>query len=130
MVRTVINTDKAPAAIGPYSQAVRAGDLLFCAGQVAIDPGTNEWLGGTIEEQSEQVLKNLGGVLEGAGLSYSDVVKTTVFLSDFNDFVSFNRVYATYFPTLPPARSTVEVSRLPKDALVEIEAIAHFLKNK
>ena len=123
MKREIISTDKAPAAVGPYSQAVRVGDLVFTAGQVALDPATGKLVEGGIEEQTRQVLQNLAAVLEAAGSSLDRVVKTTVFLKDMGDFAAMNAVYAEFFPTDPPARSTVEVSALALGALVEIEAI-------
>jgi 2-iminobutanoate/2-iminopropanoate deaminase len=120
--KMIIATPKAPAAAGPYSQAVRAGNLVFCAGQLPMDLAGV--LPATIEEQTHLSLKNVAAVLEAGGASLASAVKTTVFLKDMNDFAAMNAVYATYFPENPPARSTVEVARLPKDALVEIEAIA------
>jgi len=123
MKREIISTDKAPAAVGPYSQAVRVGDLVFTAGQVALDPATGKLVEGGIEEQTRRVLQNLAAVLEAAGSSLDRVVKTTVFLKDMGDFAAMNAVYAEFFPTDPPARSTVEVSALALGALVEIEAI-------
>lgn len=126
-----ITTDAAPAAIGPYSQAVRTtqapappGGLIFTSGQLPIDPATGTFVPGGVAEQTTQVLKNLQAVLEAGGSSLAHVVKTTVFLKDMNDFTAMNTVYASFFPSHPPARSTVEVARLPKDALVEIEAVA------
>jgi len=124
MTRRVISTDKAPAAVGPYSQAVRAGQLVFTAGQIAIEPTTGKLIGGDVAEQTRQALKNLAAVLEAAGSSLEQVVKTTVFLRDMVDFPAMNAVYAEFFPHEPPARSTVAVASLPKGALVEIEAIA------
>ncbi len=127
MSQHVIATDQAPAAIGPYSQAVRAGHLLFTAGQIPLDPATGQVVPGGIAGQTARVLENLKAILEAAGSSLDKVVKTTVFLKDFNDFAAMNAVYATYLGpegTPAPARSTVEVARLPKDVLVEIEAIA------
>jgi len=123
MKREIVSTDKAPAAVGPYSQAVRVGDLVFTAGQVALDPATGKLVEGGIEEQTRQVLQNLAAVLEAAGSSLDRVVKTTVFLKDMSNFAAMNAVYAEFFPTDPPARSTVEVSALALGALVEIEAI-------
>ena len=123
MKREIVSTDKAPAAVGPYSQAVRVGDLVFTAGRVALDPATGKLVEGGIEEQTRQVLQNLAAVLEAAGSSLDRVVKTTVFLKDMSDFAAMNAVYAEFFPTDPPARSTVEVSALALGALVEIEAI-------
>ena len=118
-----LSTDKAPAAIGPYSQAVITGNLLFSSGQIALDPETGVVVGETIEEQTEQVMKNLGAILEEAGLTYSNVVKTVCFLDDTNDFAAFNGVYAKYF-TSKPARSCVAVKTLPKNVLCEVEVIA------
>ncbi|MCR4792553.1 MAG: RidA family protein [Lachnospiraceae bacterium] len=120
---THISTDSAPAAIGPYSQAVKTGNLLFASGQIAIIPATGEVLHGTIEEQTELVCQNIGEILKAGGAYYSDVVKTTCFLADINDFAAFNRVYAKYF-TEKPARSCVAVKDLPKGVLCEIEVIA------
>ena len=124
MTRQAISTTNAPAAVGPYSQAIVAGDLVFCAGQVALDPATGEVNQGTIEEQTERVLRNVGAVLDAAGVTFGDVVKTTVFLIDMNDFTAMNGVYAGFFPDPPPARSTVAVAGLPKGVWVEIEVIA------
>lgn len=124
MERQVIHTDRAPKAIGPYSQAIRVGEFIFCAGQTPIDPATGNLVEGNIEEQTRRVLQNLSEVLQAAGTSMERVVKTTVFLLDMNDFVRMNAVYAEFFPTNPPARSTVQVARLPRDARVEIELIA------
>lgn len=118
-----LTTKKAPAAIGPYSQAVRTGNLLFTSGQIALDPTTGEVVGTTIQEQTEQVMKNLGAILEEAGLTYADVVKTVCFLDDMNDFASFNEIYGKYF-TDKPARSCVAVKTLPKNVLCEVEVIA------
>lgn len=121
--KQVIHTDAAPAALGPYSQAVVAGGFAFCAGQIPLDPATNAVPDG-IEAQTRQVLANLAAVLDAAGASLGSVVKTTVFLQDLADFAAMNAVYAEAFGDAPPARSTVEVARLPRDVLVEIEAIA------
>ena len=118
-----LSTDKAPAAIGPYSQAVVTGNLLFSSGQIALDPETGVVVGETIEEQTEQVMKNLGAILEEAGLGYGDVVKTVCFLDDMNDFGAFNEIYGKYF-TEKPARSCVAVETLPKGVLCEVEVIA------
>lgn len=121
-----ISTDAAPAAIGPYSQAVSlpTSRLVFTSGQLPIDPATSAFVPGSIAEQTTQALKNLQAVLHASDSSLGHIVKTTVFLKDMNDFAAMNAVYATFFPHDPPARSTVEVARLPKDALVEVEAIA------
>ena len=118
-----IATPNAPQAIGPYSQAIRLGDLLFVSGQIAIDPQTANIIEGDIEAQTEQVLKNIAAIIEAAGMSLQDVVKCSCFLKDMNDFVRFNGVYEKYFGQILPARETVEVSRLPKDVLVEVSAI-------
>jgi 2-iminobutanoate/2-iminopropanoate deaminase len=124
MSKTVIATLLAPAAIGPYSQAVRTGNLIFTAGQIALDPTTQQVVAGGITEQTQQVLGNLKAILEEAGSNLEKVVKSTVFLKNFTDFSAMNEVYSTFFSENPPARSTVEVSRLPKDVLVEIELVA------
>jgi 2-iminobutanoate/2-iminopropanoate deaminase len=118
-----IATPNAPQAIGPYSQAIRSGNFLFVSGQIAIDPKTADIIEGDIEAQTEQVLKNIAAIVEAAGMSLKDVVKCTCFLKDMNDFVKFNGVYENYFGEILPARETVEVSRLPKDVLVEVSAI-------
>jgi 2-iminobutanoate/2-iminopropanoate deaminase len=125
MTRSAISTSSAPAALGPYSQAIVAGDFVFCAGQGSIDPATGDLLKGTIEDETRQTLRNVGAVLDAAGVSFADVVKTTVFLADIDDFVAMNGVYATFFPDPPPARSTVEVAALPKGFKVEIEVVAY-----
>jgi 2-iminobutanoate/2-iminopropanoate deaminase len=124
MEREIIVTNKAPAAVGPYSQAAVVGGFVFTSGQLAIDPESGQLIGGGIVEQTRQVLRNLGAVLEAAGSSLDKVVKATVFLSDMADFHHMNRVYEEFFPSAPPARSTVEVSRLPLQALIEIEVVA------
>lgn len=124
MSKKVIKTDKAPAAIGPYSQGIVSGNLVFLSGQIPIDPATGAVVSGDITLQSEQVLKNLQSVLAQEGLTFDNVVKTTVYLSDMNEFVAMNNVYGKYFKTNPPARATVQVARLPKDAKVEIDLIA------
>ena len=125
MKKTVFNTPKAPPAAGPYSQAVRAGNLLFTAGQVALDPATKTVIPERdIRSHTRRVLLNIQAVLEASGTSLANVVRTTVFLKDMNDFAEMNSVYAEFFPSDPPARSTVEVARLPKDVLVEIDCIA------
>ena len=119
----IVETDKAPKAIGPYSQAYLCGNTLYCSGQIAINPETNVFVDGTIEEQTTQVLNNIGGLLEAAGFSYNDVVKTTCFLADMADFATFNALYEKAFVS-KPARSCVAAKTLPKNALVEIEVIA------
>ena len=123
-MKKIISTTDAPAAIGPYSQAVRAGSFIFCAGQVPLDPRTGQILSEDIQEQTRRVLDSVTAILKAEGLTMANVVKTTVFLADFGDFQKMNEVYATYFSSNPPARSTVGVSTLPKNAKVEIEAIA------
>jgi len=123
-VKQIIATDRAPQAIGPYSQAVRVGNLVFASGQIPIDPNTGEFVPGGIAEQTEQVLRNLTAVFEAAGLGLSKVIKTTVFLADMNDFTAMNEVYGRFFAEQPPARATVQAAGLPRDARVEIEAIA------
>jgi 2-iminobutanoate/2-iminopropanoate deaminase len=127
MSKAVIATDKAPAAIGPYSQGVHVGNLVFTAGQIAIDPSTQQVVAGGITEQTTRALENLKAILEAAGSNLAQAIKATVFLKDFNDFAAMNAVYGAYLGAngvAPPARTTVEVSRLPKDVLVEIELIA------
>jgi 2-iminobutanoate/2-iminopropanoate deaminase len=119
-----VHTDDAPAAIGPYSQGIVVGDLVFTAGQIPLDPSTMQIVGTDITEQTDRVLKNLSAILESAGASLSSIVKTTVFLSDMGEFAGMNDVYSRWFGEHRPARSTVEVSRLPKDVKVEIDAIA------
>ena len=123
-MKTIIHTDKAPPAAGPYSQAVTANGFVYTAGQVGVDPATRQFSGDTIEAQTRQVLNNLVAVLEAAGCTFADVVKATVFLSDMNNFAAMNAIYGEYFQTNPPARSTVQVARLPLDAKVEIELVA------
>jgi 2-iminobutanoate/2-iminopropanoate deaminase len=123
-MRDVVLTDRGPKPIGPYSQAIRTNGFLFVSGQVALDPKTGEMTGPDIRQQTERVFENVKGILEAAGSNLHHVVKTTVFLKDMNDFATMNEVYARYFTAAPPARSTVQVARLPKDALVEIEVIA------
>ncbi|RJP51470.1 MAG: RidA family protein [Anaerolineaceae bacterium] len=124
MKKEIISTPKAPKAIGPYSQAIRVGDFLFCAGQTGLDPATMELVAGGVEAQARQVLTNLKHVIEAAGSGMDRVVKTTVFLTDMANFAAMNAVYAEFFPENPPARSTIAVAGLPKSGLVEIEAIA------
>src|SRR5438445_10158830 len=121
-----ISSAGAPKAIGPYSQAIRAGQLLFLSGQVPLDPATSQLVGGDIGAQTRRVMENLGAVLNAAGLSFADVVRTTIFLADINDFAAVNEVYGSYFSAPAPARATVQVARLPKDARVEIDAVAAF----
>ncbi len=124
MKKKVIQTDKAPQAIGPYSQAIRTESMIYTAGQIGLEPATGELVAGGVEEQTRQVLNNLRSVLEAAGSSLEHVVKTTVFLKDMNDFTKMNSIYAEYFGENPPARSTIAVAGLPKGGLVEIEAVA------
>ena len=123
-VKDIIATDRAPQAIGPYSQAVRAGNLIFASGQIPIDPATGEFVAGGIAEQTDQVLRNLTAVFEAGGVGLKQVVKTTVFLLDMDDFTAMNEVYGRFFGQQAPARATVQAARLPRDARVEIEAIA------
>jgi 2-iminobutanoate/2-iminopropanoate deaminase len=125
-VRQAVSTEAAPSAIGPYSQAIRAGSLLFVSGQVPIDPASGAIVDGDIAAQTRRVLQNVGAILEAAGVSFDHVVRTTVFLTDMNDFAAMNEVYATCFTSPAPARATVQVSRLPKDARIEIDVIASF----
>jgi 2-iminobutanoate/2-iminopropanoate deaminase len=124
VTKKVIHTDRAPEAIGPYSQAIQAGDFLFLSGQIPLDPKTGELVKGDIRNQTRQVLENIRGVLESQGSGMKDVVKVTIFLKDIGNLNQVNEVYATYFPSSPPARSTVEVAKLPRDADIEIEMIA------
>ncbi len=124
MNKKVINTEKAPRPIGPYSQAIQAGEFLFLSGQIPIDPSTGEIIKGDIRQQTRQVLENLKAILESQGLGMEDVVKVTIFLKDLKNFAQVNEVYGTYFSTSAPARTTVEISRLPRDCELEIEAIA------
>ncbi len=123
-MRDVILTDRGPKPIGPYSQAIRTNGFLYVSGQVALDPKTGELTGTDIHQQTERVLENVKGILEAAGSNLHHVVKTTVFLKDMNEFAAMNEVYGKYFTLAPPARTTVQVARLPKDALVEVEVIA------
>jgi 2-iminobutanoate/2-iminopropanoate deaminase len=123
-VRDVISTDRGPKAIGPYSQAIKANGFVFVSGQIPLDPRTQQMVEGDIARQTERVLENLKGILEGAGSSLDRVVKTTVYLKDLGDFAAMNEVYGRYFGATMPARATVEVARLPRDARVEIELIA------
>ncbi|ART80211.1 RidA family protein [Oceanisphaera avium] len=126
MTKTIIATEHAPAAIGPYVQATRVGNMLFTSGQIPLDPATMDIVAGGIEAQTKQVMDNLMAILAAAGADATHVVKTTCYLKDINDFLRFNEVYASYFTLGAPARSCVEVARLPKDVLVEVEAIAYF----
>ena len=123
-MRQAVSTPSAPAAIGPYSQAIKAGHLLFVSGQVPIDPASGQIVAGDIAQQTRRVFENIGAILSAAGLSFDAVVRTTVYLADMNEFAAMNEVYATYFSAPAPARATVQVSRLPRDARVEIDAIA------
>jgi 2-iminobutanoate/2-iminopropanoate deaminase len=123
-MRTVVSTEHAPKAIGPYSQAIKANGLIFVSGQTPLDPTTQLMIEGGVAEQARRVLENVSAILKEAGSSMEKVVRCGVFLKDMNDFAAMNEVYATFFKTNPPARSTVQVSRLPKDCLVEIDAIA------
>ena len=123
-MRQIISTDDGPKAIGPYSQAVKANGLVFLSGQIPLDPATQQLIGGDVAAQTERVLQNITGILRAAGSSLAQVVKTTVFLKNMNDFTAMNEVYGRHFAADPPARSTVEVARLPKDVLVEIDVIA------
>ena len=125
MAKTILHTDNAPKAVGPYSQAVQMGDFLFCSGQISINPQTQEVFTGDVKQQTEMVLKNIEAVLAQADLKFSNVIKTTIFLTSMNDFAAVNEVYGTRFPANPPARSTVAVAGLPKGVNVEIEVIAH-----
>ena len=123
-MRQAIHTDRAPQAIGPYSQAIRAGGLLFVSGQIPLDPSTGELVDGDIRAQTEQVMRNLGEILQAAGVSFDRVVRTTIFLADLADFAAVNEAYGGYFDAPAPTRATFQVARLPKDARVEIDAIA------
>jgi 2-iminobutanoate/2-iminopropanoate deaminase len=125
-MKNIVSSPNAPMVVGPYSQAIKAGGFLFLAGQIPLDPGSGTLVEGDITAQARRVLDNIGAVLGAAGLSFADVVKTTVFLSDLNDMAAMNQIYATYFPVPAPARSTVQVARLPRDVKIEIEAIATF----
>jgi 2-iminobutanoate/2-iminopropanoate deaminase len=126
-VKQAVSTADAPKAIGPYSQAIRAGQLLFASGQIPTDPATGAIVDGDVAAQTRRVFDNLGAVLKAANLSFADVVKTTVFLADMNDFAAMNEVYGKYFSEPYPARATVQVARLPKDARVEIDLIASYV---
>ena len=125
-MRETVKTEKAPAAIGPYSQGIRSGGFLFCSGQIPLDPATGKMVEGGIKVQTERVLQNLEAVLASGGASLRSVVKTTVYLVDLADFPAMNGVYGTFFPENPPARATVQVAKLPAGALVEIDAVASF----
>ena len=127
-MKKIVSTDKAPAAIGPYSQAIQFSGLLFVSGQIPIDPKTDEFVEGGMEEQTEQVLKNLTIIIEEAGMKLKDVLKCSCFLKNMDDFAAFNKIYDNYFGANPPARETLEVARLPKDALVEVSAICGVAK--
>lgn len=123
-MKETVSTTNAPGAIGPYSQAIKAAGMVFCSGQIPIDPATGEFVSDAVAEQTEQVLKNLSEVLRAAGTGLDNVVKTTVFLADMNDFAEMNEVYGRYFSDNKPARATVQAARLPRDAKVEIDCIA------
>ena len=123
-MKQAVSSPNAPKAIGPYSPAIRSGQLLFVSGQIALDPATGQMIAGDTATETRRVMDNLGALLKAAGLSYANVVRTTVFLADMNDFAAMNQTYATFFSEPYPARSTVQVSRLPKDARVEIDVIA------
>ncbi len=125
MQKTVISTNNSPAAIGPYSQAIRFNELVFVSGQIPIDPGSGKVIKGNIQEQTKQVLENLKNILQAGGSSLPNVLRTTIFLSDMDDYAMVNEAYAQYFESSPPSRSTVQVSRLPKDVHIEIDAIAY-----
>jgi 2-iminobutanoate/2-iminopropanoate deaminase len=123
-MKDIVLTDRGPKPIGPYSQAVKSNGFVFISGQVALNPGTGEFVGADVRQQTERVLENLKAILEASGVTLNHVVKTTVFLKDMNDFAAMNEVYARYFTAAPPARSTVQAAGLPKDAFVEIDLIA------
>jgi 2-iminobutanoate/2-iminopropanoate deaminase len=124
MTRRAVSTSAAPGAVGPYSQAITTDELVFCSGQVGLDPATGELVSGGVEAEAERVIRNLEAVLDAAGCTLADIVKTTCFLADINDFATFNTIYARFWPDSPPARSTFGVAALPRGARVEIEAIA------
>ncbi len=124
MGKEIVSTKNAPGAIGPYSQAIKAGGFVYCSGQIPIDPATGNFVSNNVGEQTEQVLKNLNAVLDAAGSGLNEVVKTTVFLADMNDFAEMNEVYGRFFSENKPARATVQAARLPRDARVEIECVA------
>ncbi len=123
-MKTIISSPAAPKAVGPYSQAVKANGFIFCSGQVGLDPVTSAMVSGGIQEQTQQVMENLKAVLEAAGSNFAQVVKATCYLQDMKDYAVFNEVYGSFFPDGPPARETVQVARLPKDALVEVSVVA------
>jgi len=125
MSKQAITTSDAPAAIGPYSQAIRAGDFLFLSGQIPLDPATGQLVEGSIGDQTHRVLRNLGAILAAAGASFEDVVKTNVYLADMADFAAMNAIYGTYFPAPAPARATIQAARLPRDVKVEIDLVAY-----
>ncbi|ADH61152.1 endoribonuclease L-PSP [Thermoanaerobacter mathranii subsp. mathranii str. A3] len=124
-MKTIINTETAPKAIGPYSQAIMINGFLYTSGQIAIDPATGELVEGGIEAQTERVLENIKAILKAAGMDFNNVIKTTVFVTNIRDFAKINEIYGRYFKDKPPARSLVEVKSLPKGALIEIEVVAH-----
>ena len=124
MIKRIIQTEQAPAAIGPYSQAIRIGDFLYTSGQIALDPESGMFLSGEIEEETEQTLKNISAILQAGGVNFENVIKTTVYLSNLNDFTRMNQVYEKYFSKNKPARACVQVAALPKGAKIEIDAIA------
>ena len=125
MSKTVVSTAGAPGAIGPYSQAIRAGELLFLSGQIPLDPATGQLVSGSIEDETRQVMRNLEAVLKAGGATFDHVVRTTIYLTDLGDFAAVNQVYGTHFTAAPPARATVQVAALPRGARVEIDAVAH-----
>lgn len=124
-MREALTTSEAPAAIGPYSQAIKAGDFLFASGQIPIDPATGQLVGGGIVEQTHRVFKNLAAILAAAGIGFDRVVKTNVYLADMADFAAMNEIYGTYFPSPAPARATIQAARLPRDVKVEIDLVAY-----
>ncbi len=124
-MKEIINTKNAPAPVGPYSQAIRAGNFLFISGQIAIDPATGKLIEGSIQKHTKMIFSNIGAILEEAGMGFSDIVKVSVFIQDMDNFSPVNEIYKTFFTENPPARSFVEVSRLPKDVPIEIEVIAY-----
>jgi len=124
-MKEIIVSEKAPKAIGPYSQAVKHGDLIYCSGQIALDHKTMQMVGVTVTEQTKKIMENINEILKAAGSDFSKVLKCTIYLKNMDDFSGMNELYGSFFPKNPPARATVEVSRLPKDALVEIDCVAH-----